>query len=115
MWFTYISKNIYFFLKIDDFTKIDTKISIPLTHFFLFSFSPRDKNKCPVSWCSKEFVNQPLHMRKVHQWTDASAQNVGAMFGLRRKPEAAKKKYTHYNKICPFEGCYSVTKNPGEH
>ena len=37
------------------------------------------------------------------------------MFGLRRKPEAAKKKYTHYNKICPFEGCYGVTKNPGEH
>lgn len=38
------------------------------------------------------------------------------MFGLRKKTKKVKEsKYKHYLKICCFEGCYSVTKNPGEH
>jgi len=83
--------------------------------FVFFCSHRRSKKKCPQ--CSQLFGNLPLHMREEHNWTQPSSQNVSAMFGLRKNVETSteKKKYRHYLKICPFEECYSVTKNPGEH
>ncbi|XP_065643165.1 uncharacterized protein LOC136074851 [Hydra vulgaris] len=74
------------------------------------------KKKCPV--CGYLFLKLPFHLREVHFWSNESSLAAVNQFRLRKKTvlkEHTKNKSSHYTKICPIDGCYSVTKNIGEH